>query len=206
MAGLKGKRAALYARVSTDDGTQDPEGQLFRLRQIAAGRELKIYKEYVDHASGKSLHRDAMQELLEDVQRGRVDVLLVLKIERLARNVSDALYILDSILSAGVVLIITEEGIDTSTPWGRAIYGIIAIIAELDRENIAERTRIGLARARAEGRVGGRPRRKLTEYQKEKARAILKENPDISQVQLAKHFKGISRTTLIPLLKEEGIL
>ena len=199
-------KVALYARVSTDDGGQDPETQLYRLRSIAEGRDLSVFREYIDRASGKNLRRPALQELLKDGRKGRFDAVMIVKIDRLSRNVLDALYVLDNLRSAGVGLIITEEGIDTTTPWGRAIFSIIATLADLERSNISERTMLGLDRARSEGKTGGRPRHQLSPYQLEKARSILREQPDISQVKLAEQFQGVSRNTLVKQLREAGIL
>jgi DNA invertase Pin-like site-specific DNA recombinase len=199
-------KVALYARVSTDDGGQDPETQLYRLRSIAEGRDLSVFREYIDRASGKNLRRPALQELLKDGRKGRFDAVMIVKIDRLSRNVLDALYVLDNLRSAGVGLIITEEGIDTTTPWGRAIFSIIATLADLERSNISERTILGLDRARSEGKTGGRPRHQLSPYQLEKARSILREQPDISQVKLAEQFQGVSRNTLVKQLREAEIL
>ena len=199
-------KVALYARVSTDDGGQDPETQLYRLRSIAEGRDLSVFREYIDRASGKNLRRPALQELLKDGRKGRFDAVMIVKIDRLSRNVLDALYVLDNLRSAGVGLIITEEGIDTTTPWGRAIFSIIATLADLERSNISERTILGLDRARSEGKTGGRPRHQLSPYQLEKARSILREQPDISQVKLAEQFQGVSRNTLVKQLREAGVL
>ncbi|MGE4274561.1 MAG: recombinase family protein [Candidatus Methanomethylophilaceae archaeon] len=199
-------KVALYARVSTDDGGQDPETQLYRLRSIAEGRDLSVFREYIDRASGKNLRRPALQELLKDGRKGRFDAVMIVKIDRLSRNVLDALYVLDDLRSAGVGLIITEEGIDTTTPWGRAIFSIIATLADLERSNISERTMLGLNRARSEGKTGGRPRHQLSPYQLEKARSILREQPGISQVKLAEQFQGVSRNTLVKQLREAGIL
>lgn len=199
-------KVALYARVSTDDGGQDPETQLYRLRSIAEGRDLSVFREYVDRASGKNLRRPALQELLKDAKKGKFEAVMIVKIDRLSRNVLDALYVLDNLRSAGVGLIITEEGIDTTTPWGRAIFSIIATLADLERSNISERTMLGLDRARSEGKTGGRPRHQLSPYQLEKARSILREQPDISQVKLAEQFQGVSRNTLVKQLREAGVL
>lgn len=197
---------ALYARVSTDDGGQDPETQLYRLRNVAEGRDMAITKEYIDRASGKTLRRPALQELLKDAKRGKFEAVMIVKIDRLSRNVLDALYALDDLRSAGVGLIITEEGIDTTTPWGRAIFSIIATLADLERSNISERTVLGLDRARAEGKIVGRPRRPLSSYHIEKARRILQENPDISQRELADRIEGVGRTTLVRELRKEGLI
>ena len=199
-------RVALYARVSMDDGEQNPETQLRRLRAIAEARELSIVGEYVDRASGKTMRRAALTKILDDARHGRFDAVMILKIDRLSRSALDALVLLDSLRQMSIDLIITEEGIDTTSTWGRAIYSIIATIAELERNNISERTRLGLDRAKAEGKTLGRPPRKLSPHHIAKARRILEDSPEISHLQLSQQFEGVSRNTLIRELRKEGIL
>ena len=84
--------------------------------------------------------------------------------------------------------------------------GVLGAMAEFERELIRDRTNDGLARAKAQGRSGGRPRRELSDYQLKKAREILEKNPMISQEDLAGQFQGISRATLIKLLREKGLI
>jgi DNA invertase Pin-like site-specific DNA recombinase len=199
-------RVALYARVSTDDGDQNPETQLFRLRNVAKARDMTVSAEYVDQASGKTMHRPGLIRMMEDGKKGAFDAVMVMKIDRLNRKALDALFLLDDLGRSGIGLIISDEGIDTTTAWGRAIYGFIAIMAELERDSIGDRTKRGLDRVRAEGKTLGRPTAELSPYQKEKARRILEECPGMSQRELAGKFEGIGRTALIAGLKKEGII
>ena len=199
-------KVALYARVSTDDKGQDPENQLYRMRNIAEGRGFTIVKEYVDFASGKSLNRPGIQQMMLDVRRHSFDAVMIVKVDRLSRDVIDAIQTLETLRAAGVSLVITEEGIDTTTAWGKAIFNIIATLAELDRSNISERTKMGLQRTVAQGTVLGRPTKELSPYQLDKARQLIRDDPTISQERLAAEFNGISRNTLIKELRKEGIL
>ena len=88
----------------------------------------------------------------------------------------------------------------------RAMMQMIAVFAELESANTSERVKIGLERAKAQGKVCHRKKTKLSQYQIEKARAILAENPGISERALAAQFNGISRSTLINRLREAGVL
>jgi len=199
-------KVALYARVSRDDDVQNPESQLLSLRRIAEARNLKVHKEYVDRASGKNTNRPGFVQMIHDSKRHAFDAIMVVKIDRLNRNALDAVLLLDELNRTGIGLIITEEGIDTTTNIGRAIYTIIAVLAELGRGNISDNTKRGLERAVAEGKTLGRPVCKLSPYQLDKARTILADEPNISQRALASRFEGVSRATLMKGLKEAGIL
>lgn len=205
MNSMKGKRAILYARVSKG-GEQTNENQLPRLREASQFRGYQIVAEFTDERSGADPNRPGLDSAMQMLRKHQADLIFIVRIDRIMRSVLNLHRTTQEIESLGAHLVCLDQPIDTSTPMGRFVLTVLGGMAEFELELNRDRTLDGLARARAEGRVGGRPRRKLTEYQKEKARAILKENPDISQVQLAKHFKGISRTTLISLLKEEGIL
>ena len=99
-----------------------------------------------------------------------------------------------------------DQPIDTTTASGRFTTTILAAVAEFERELICDRTKDGQARARLQGKNIGRPQRQLTDYQREKIRRILEDEPDISNYRLAQQFEGISRNTLIKLAKEEGLL
>ncbi|MDA8331598.1 MAG: recombinase family protein [Candidatus Dormibacteraeota bacterium] len=152
-------RAALYARVSTDDRGQDPEVQLSPMRELAAARSWQV-AEYVDHASASDLRgRREWRRLLEDAQRGRADLVLVWKLDRFARSALDALQWLQQLDSAGVGLKILTQQIDTTTSGGRLVFTVLAAVSEMERELIRERVKAGLAQARARGVRLGRPPR-----------------------------------------------
>lgn len=198
---------ALYARVSTTDKDQDPETQLRHLRSIAEAHGHTIHKEYVDRSSGRTVRgRTAYQQMIMDAQARRFDAIMAYKLDRLHRNLIEAVTFVDRLRIMGIDLIITTEAIDTSTAMGRAMMQIIAVFAELESAKTGERVQIGMERARAEGKVCNRPPKELSKYQLEKARRILEGNPEISMRQLAAQFDGISRATLIKLLREAGIV
>lgn len=200
-------KVALYARVSTTDKEQDPETQLRHLRAIAQAYGHEIHKEYVDKASGRTVKgRDAYQQMLKDAKAHRFNAIMAYKLDRLHRNLMEAVGFVDNLRLIGVDLILTSEAIDTSTAMGRAMMQITAVFAELESAKTSERVLIGMERARAEGKVCNRPTKELTPYQIEKAKAILRDDPDISQRALASQFDGISRMTLINRLRKAGVL
>jgi len=152
------KCAAIYARVSTHNG-QNPEMQLGEVRAYCKRREWTVSGEYVDRGiSGSKEHRPALDRLLADCRKRRVDAVVVHRYDRFARSVRQLVNALEEFRSLGIDFVSLHEGVDTSTPNGRLVFGIFASIAEFERELIRDRVRSGLAAARARGRQLGRPR------------------------------------------------
>ena len=148
-------RAAIYARVSTLD--QEPENQLADLRQYVTARGWVPF-EYVDHGvSGAKEHRPALDRLIQDARRRRIDVLVCWRLDRLGRNLKHLVTLLDELQALGVAFVSLNEGIDCTTPAGRLQLHILAALAEFKRARIAERVKAGLARARTNGTRLGRP-------------------------------------------------
>lgn len=200
-------KVALYARVSTDDKDQNPETQLQHLRKIAEAHEYTIIEEYVDRASGRTVRgRPNYARMLEDAKKRRFQAIMAFKLDRLHRNLIEAVHFVDSLRLLKIDLIITTEAFDTTTAVGRMAMQFTAMLAELESSRISERVKPGMERAKAEGRLYHRPKKVLTSYQLDKARAILDADPDISHRKLAEQFTGISRNTLIRLLRAEGVL
>jgi DNA invertase Pin-like site-specific DNA recombinase len=154
-------RAALYARVSTTD--QEPENQMAELRRYAQARGWDA-TEFVDHGvSGAKERRPALDELLKAAKRRRFDVLVCWRLDRLGRNLRHLILLLDELHALGVAFVSLSEGIDATTPAGRLQLHVLGAIAEFERARIAERVRLGMARARREGKHLGRPRVKVTD-------------------------------------------
>jgi len=152
------KRAAIYARVSTHNG-QNPEMQLDEVREYCRRRGWKIEGEYVDEGiSGSKEHRPALDRLLSDCRKRLVDAVVVYRYDRFARSLRQLVNALDEFRALGIDFVSLHEGVDTSTPNGRLVFGIFASIAEFERELIRDRVRSGLALARRRGRQLGRPR------------------------------------------------
>ena len=145
---------AKYIRVSTDKQREEGysvEIQKERLDAYARsvfpkGEYDAEYREYVDDGfSGGSLDRPRMSELIEDVKRGEITHVLVLKLDRLSRSQKDTLYLIEDVfLPHNVAFISMGESFNTATPFGRAVVGILSVFAQLERENIFERTRSGM--------------------------------------------------------------
>jgi DNA invertase Pin-like site-specific DNA recombinase len=152
------KRAAIYARVSTNNG-QNPEMQLEEVRQYCARREMTIVREYVDKGiSGAKEHRPALDQLIADCRRRTVDCVVVYRYDRFARSLRQLVNALEEFRALGIDFVSLHEGVDTSTPNGRLVFGIFASIAEFERELIRDRVRSGIALAKSRGKRLGRPR------------------------------------------------
>jgi len=133
--------------------------QLSELRAFCERRGWPVGGEYVDAGvSGSKEHRPQLDRLLADCRRRRVDVVLVYRYDRFARSLRQLVNALEDFRSLGIDFISLHEGVDTSTPNGRLVFGIFASIAEFERELIRDRVRSGLAAAKARGRRLGRPR------------------------------------------------
>jgi DNA invertase Pin-like site-specific DNA recombinase len=152
-------RAALYARISTLNHGQNPEVQLGELREFCHRRGFAIAHEYVDRGiSGSREKRPALDKLLVACRKRLVDAVVVYRYDRFARSLRQLVNALEEFRSLGIDFISIHEGVDTSTPNGRLVFGIFASIAEFERELIRDRVRSGLAAARARGKRLGRPR------------------------------------------------
>lgn len=149
------RRAALYARVSTLD--QHAEAQLHALHAYAAARGLTA-TDYTDNGvSGAKDRRPALDRLLADARRRTVDLVVITKLDRLARSVRHLVTLTGELEALGVDLVVLDQSIDTSTPSGRLLFTVLASIAEFERDLIVERTNAGLAAARRRGARFGRP-------------------------------------------------
>ncbi len=153
-----GIRVALYARVSTRDKDQDPELQLVAMREYVSARGW-IATEYVDAAAAGDLsHRTAWARLLADAARRRVDRVLVWKLDRAYRSTLHALATLRDLEHSGVGFAsLTQPELDTTSATGRLVFTILAAVAEMERELIADRVREGMRKAARNGARIGRP-------------------------------------------------
>lgn len=153
-------RVALYPRVSSHE--QATEGysigeQIERLTDYCKAMKWDIHKIYTDPGySGGNLDRPGLQEMLKDIKAGKVDKVVVYKLDRLSRSQKDTMMLIeDEFLAYGVDFVSMSENFDTSTPFGRAMIGILAVFAQLERENIKERTMIGKEARAKEGKWHG---------------------------------------------------
>jgi DNA invertase Pin-like site-specific DNA recombinase len=138
---------------------QDPEVQLRELRAYCERRGLEIVNEYVDTGiSGSRERRPALDKLFSVCRKRLVDAVVVYRYDRFARSLRQLVNALEEFRSLGIDFISIHEGVDTSAPNGRLVFGIFASIAEFERELIRDRVRSGLAAAKAKGKRIGRPR------------------------------------------------
>src|ERR1017187_3817176 len=152
-------RAALYARISTLNHGQDPEVQLRELREFCHQRGFTLAQEYVDRGiCGSREQRPALDKLIADCRKRIVDAVVVYRYDSFSRSLREIVNALDEFRALGIDFISIHEGVDTSTPNGRLVFGIFASIAEFERELIRDRVRSGLAAAKAKGKRVGRPR------------------------------------------------
>ena len=152
-------RVALYARVSTDK--QSTENQLRELRDAAEKHDgWQVVHEFVDHGiSGAKGPRDRPQLalLLKGVARKDFDLAAAWSVDRLGRSLIDLVAILQELHSTGVDLYLHQQGVNTRTPAGKALFGMLGVFAEFERSMIQERVRAGMAKARAKGTRSGNP-------------------------------------------------
>jgi DNA invertase Pin-like site-specific DNA recombinase len=144
-------RVGFYARVSTNDQQTLPM-QLRALREYAARRGWRIAMQVREVGSGAA-NRQARERLREAARRREIDVVLVWRLDRWGRSVTDLLATLQELEHLGVGFVSLTEALDLTTPAGRAMAGLLAVFAEFEREILRERTRAGLAQARQNGRT-----------------------------------------------------
>ena len=153
------KRAVLYLRVSTIE--QTTANQERELREVASrmGREvIRVYKDHgVSGARGRD-KRPAFNAMCRDASQRRFDVIMAWSVDRLGRSLQDLVTFLSEIHALRIDLYLHQQGIDTTTPAGKAMFQMMGVFAEFERAMIQERVRAGLARARSEGKRLGRPR------------------------------------------------
>lgn len=152
-------RVALYPRVSgheQEDNYSIPE-QIDRMKKYCDARDWMIYKIYTDSGfTGSNMDRPGLQEMIKDAEGHRFDMVLVYKLDRLSRSQKDVLYLVEDVFDKhGVFFSSMTENFDTSTPFGKAILGILAVFAQLEREQIKERTMMGKQARAEEGKWHG---------------------------------------------------
>lgn len=155
----KTRRVAIYARVSTDG--QTTENQLRELRAVAQHNGWEVVREYVDHGISGAKGRDQrpeLDELLKDTVRRQFDVIMAWSVDRLGRSLQGLIEFLSELHSKRTDLYLHQQGVDTTTPAGRAMFQMLGVFAEFERTMIQERVKAGLRRAVAQGKVLGRPK------------------------------------------------
>jgi DNA invertase Pin-like site-specific DNA recombinase len=178
------KRAVLYLRVSTLD--QTTANQERELREVASRIGCAIVKVYKDHGISGAKGRDkrpAFDALCRDATQRRFDLVMAWSVDRLGRSLQDLIGFLSDLHSLGIDLFLHQQGLDTTTPSGKAMFQMLGVFAEFERAMIQERVRAGLARAKAEGKQLGRP--KIAEKTERAVKAALKKKNRLGLRQIA---------------------
>ena len=193
------KTTAIYARISTKDGRQDAENQLRQLREFCTSQGWTVCREYVDHASGKSGDgRPEFQRLFEDAAQRKFDLVVFWALDRFSREgVLATLQYLQRLSGYGIgYRSFTEGYLDSCGMFRDAVISILAVIAKQERIRLSERTQAGLQRARAAGRVGGRPK---GVFDRVKVQALRQQGLSIAEIAAV---VGVPRTSIHRSLKQ----
>ncbi len=159
------KRVAMYVRVSTTSKSrkgdtvafdQDPAVQEVPLRQLIVQRGWQVHEVYSDRMSGSKERRPGLDRLMADAKRGRFDVVVVWRFDRFARSVRQLVNALEEFRGLGIDFVSHQEAVDTSTPMGKAMFTMIAAMAEFERSLICERVMAGIEHARQRGTKSGK--------------------------------------------------
>lgn len=174
-------RVALYVRVSTDG--QTVENQLRELRAAARRHGWKIVEVFDDNGVSGARRRDqrpALKRLMQGVGRRDFDMVAAWAVDRLGRSLQDLVGFLGELHAKGIDLYLHQQGLDTSTPAGKAMFQMLGVFAEFERAIIRERVKAGLARARAKGKRLGRP--PVSRATEEAIRAARAQNKGIRRI------------------------
>jgi DNA invertase Pin-like site-specific DNA recombinase len=151
-------RAAIYLRVSTAEQTTDNQERELRAAADRMGHEVvEIYRDHgVSGAKGRD-KRPAFDKLHRDATRRKFDVVMAWSVDRLGRSLQDLVAFLEHLRETRIELFLHQQGLDTTTSSGRAMFGMLSVFAEFERSIIRERVVAGMARAKASGKAIGRP-------------------------------------------------
>lgn len=193
------KRAAIYLRVSTKEQTTENQRRELELVAKRAGWEVvRVFEDAgVSGAKGRA-KRPAYDALLKAVARREVDLVAAWSVDRLGRSMQDLVSFLEDLKGHGADLYLHQQALDTTTPSGRALFGMMAVFAEFERAMIQERVNAGLSRAKAQGKKLGRPT--LSGDMEGKVRALRAEGVGILKVAKTLGI-GVSAVQRIDALK-----
>ncbi len=188
------KKAAIYARVSTED--QNAAMQVEELQAMCKRRGWELYNEYIDGGfSGIKTSRPALDQMMKDARRRKFDIVLVWKFDRFARSTKHLLSALDEFRSLGIDFFSYSENIDTSTPMGEMIFTIFAALAQFERALIVERVNAGMAHAKKHGTRSGKAIGRPVSTTFDVALAMELRDQEVSWRKIAKQL-GVSQTTI----------
>jgi DNA invertase Pin-like site-specific DNA recombinase len=181
-----------YGRVSTIDQSLNVQTDAIEKYAREHGEELRLFTE---KQSGGKRDRQALKQAMDTARKG--DIFVIYKLDRLARSTKDLLEITEELAQRGVQFVSINDSLDTTTAAGKAMFGMLAVFAEFERNIIRERTEAGLQAARRRGRTGGRPT--LDKRMKQQIKALY--DAKESATDIAKSL-NVGRSTVYKVLKE----
>lgn len=199
----KQKRVALYARVSTRNGHQTTETQLRELRAVSKRHGWDVVATFSDDGISGSKGRDerpGLDDLLKAVARKEIDLVAAWSVDRLGRSLQDLIATLNELHGKKVDLYLHVQGIDTTTPAGKAMFQMLGVFSEFERAIIQERIHAGLARAREQGTRSGRPVGRPVVHTGIRDRAAALQSEGNGTRKIAEQL-GVSRSSVIKALR-----
>ncbi len=192
------KKVAVYARVSTTDKGQETANQTTAMEAFADKRNWSITHHYTENESGGKADRPQFKAMMEAARKGKFDVLLFWSLDRFSREGTyETLEHLKKLDSYGVRFVsMQEEYLDTLGPFREAVIGILAAVAKMERQRISERVKAGMARAKAQGKTMGRPKRVVDQ---DSLIRMVQDDWSLSEIATA---LGISRATAVRRRRE----
>jgi len=181
-----------YCRVSTEDQNLDMQEQVIQKYADEKGLELILY---VEKISSRKAERQELEHAMKAATNG--DLFVVYKLDRLARSTKELYMLTEQLKEKGVEFVSINDSFDTTTPTGKAMFGMLAVFAEFERDIIQQRTKAGLESARKRGRIGGRPA--IDEKTKKRVRTLFESGESANDI--AKEY-GIGRATVYKIIKE----
>ena len=168
-------KAGLYLRVSTTD--QTTLNQEIELKKYCERENIEVVRIYKDEGvSGIKTSRPQLDLLLQDMRERKFDCVVVWKFDRLGRSTAHLLQVLEELKNKNVRLIATSQNIDTNTPMGKFFFTILSGFAEMEREMIRDRIKLGLERRKKEGKLVGRPKGSKDKKYRKKSGYLLRYN------------------------------
>lgn len=152
-------KVAIYARCST--WNQDLDTQLYDLKNYCERNKYEIYKIYTDIESGSKEKREGLDNLLDDAIKRLFDIVLVWRFDRFSRSLKQLVNSLEFLQSKGIQFVSYNDNIDTTTNIGKAMFGMVGVMAEFERSIIKDRVKAGIRKAQAKGIKLGRPKKRL---------------------------------------------
>lgn len=204
------RRTALYIRVSTDFQYEEGysvDAQKEKLEQYCKLRDITDYEFYIDGGwSGSNIERPEMKRLMDDIEVGEISAVIVYKLDRLSRSQKDTIYLLEDVfIPNNCNFISLQENFDTTTPYGKAMIGILSVFAQLERENIRERTRMGMyERVKSGLWMGGGRVPFGYDYDREKNTLIPNKNAEDVRKIYDLYLQGYSTTQLAAMYDVAG--